>query len=348
MRRAVKMTAVAASAVLALSAAGCGGKKASTGGGGGGDGKKIVKVGLAYDVGGRGDKSFNDAAYAGLQKVQSDLKLDVKDIEAKEGESDNDKIQRLQLLAQSGYNPVIAVGFAYAGALGKVAPKFPNTKFAIIDDNSVQQPNVADLLFAENEGSYLVGAAAAKKSKTGHIGFIGGVATPLIKKFELGYVAGAKKVNPNIKVDSKYISQPPDFGGFKDPAKGKTIAQGMYDQGADVVYTAAGLSGTGSLQAAAAAKKWFIGVDSDQYLTATADEKPYVLTSMLKRVDNAVFNFVKGVGAGQFQKGDQRFTLKNDGVDYSKSNPTALGDLPSTLDDLKQQIISGKITPPEK
>ncbi|GAA4606805.1 BMP family ABC transporter substrate-binding protein [Actinoallomurus liliacearum] len=342
------MTAVAASAVLALSAAGCGGKKANTGGGGGGEGKKTVKVGLAYDVGGRGDKSFNDAAYAGLQKVQSELKLDVKDIEAKEGESDNDKIQRLQLLAQSGYNPVIAVGFAYAGALGKVAPKFPNVKFAIIDDDTIQQPNVADLLFAENQGSYLVGAAAAKKSKTGHIGFIGGVATPLIKKFEVGYIAGAKKVNPNIKVDSKYISQPPDFGGFKDPAKGKTIAQGMYDQGADVVYTAAGLSGTGSLQAAAAAKKWFIGVDSDQYLTATADEKPYVLTSMLKRVDTAVFNFVKGVGEGQFQKGDQRFTLQNDGVDYSKSNPTALGDLPATLDDLKQQIVSGKITPPEK
>ncbi|MEV5706653.1 BMP family ABC transporter substrate-binding protein [Actinoallomurus sp. NPDC052274] len=348
MRRAVKMTAVAASAVLALSAAGCGGKKANTGGGGGGEGKKTVKVGLAYDVGGRGDKSFNDAAYAGLQKVQSELKLDVKDIEAKEGESDNDKIQRLQLLAQSGYNPVIAVGFAYAGALGKVAPKFPNVKFAIIDDDTVQQPNVADLLFAENEGSYLVGAAAAKKSKTGHIGFIGGVATPLIKKFEVGYIAGAKKVNPNIKVDSKYISQPPDFGGFKDPAKGKTIAQGMYDQGADVIYTAAGLSGTGSLQAAAAAKKWFIGVDSDQYLTATADQKPYVLTSMLKRIDTAVFNFVKGVGEGQFQKGDQRFTLKNDGVDYSKSNPSALGDLPATLDDLKQQIVSGKITPPEK
>lgn len=343
------MTAVAASAVLALSAAGCGGKKANTGGdGAGGAGAKVVKVGLAYDVGGRGDKSFNDAAYAGLQKVQSQLKLDVKDIEAKEGESDNDKIQRLQLLAQSGYNPVIAVGFAYAGALGKVAPKFPSTKFAIIDDNTVQQPNVADLLFAENEGSYLVGAAAAKKSKTKHIGYIGGVETPLLQKFEAGYVAGAKKINPSIKVDVKYISQPPDFGGFKDPAKGKTIAQGMYDQGADVIYTAAGLSGTGSLQAAAAAKKWFIGVDSDQYQTATADEKPYVLTSMLKRVDNAVFNFVKGVGEGQFQKGDQRFTLKNDGVDYAKSNPTALGDLPSTLDDLKQQIISGKITPPEK
>jgi len=239
---------------MALSAAGCGGKKATTGGGGGDDGKKTLKVGLAYDVGGRGDKSFNDAAYAGLQKVESELKLQVKDLEAKEGESDNDKIQRLDLLAKSGYNPVVAVGFVYATALGKVAPKYPNTKFAIVDDNTIQQANVTDLLFAEQEGSYLVGAAAAKKSKTGSIGFIGGVQTPLIKKFEVGYVAGAKKINPKIKVQIKYISQPPDFSGFKDPAKGKTIAQGMYDQGADVVYAAAGLSGTGSLQAATSTK----------------------------------------------------------------------------------------------
>jgi basic membrane protein A len=348
LRRAVKMTAVVVSAAVALSAAGCGGKKASSGGGGGTEGKKTVKVGLAYDVGGRGDKSFNDAAYAGLQKVQSELKLDVKDLEAKEGESDNDKVQRLDLLAKSGYNPVVAVGFVYAAALGKVAPKYPNTKFAIVDDNSVQQANVTDLLFAEQEGSYLVGAAAAKKSKTGNIGFVGGVTTPLIKKFEAGYVAGAKKVNPNIKIQIKYISQPPDFSGFKDPAKGKTIAQGMYDQGADVVYAAAGLSGTGSLQAATAGKKWFIGVDSDQYQSASAAEKPYVLTSMLKRVDTAVFNFVKAVGDGSVQKGDVRFSLKNDGIDYSMSNPAALGDLPTTLNDLKQQIISGKITPPEK
>ncbi len=333
---------------MALSAAGCGGKKATTGGDGGGDGKKTLKVGLAYDVGGRGDKSFNDAAYAGLQKVQSDLKLQVKDLEAKEGESDNDKIQRLDLLAQSGYNPVVAVGFVYAPALAKVAAKYPNTKFAIVDDNTVQLPNVTDLLFAEQEGSYLVGAAAAKKSTTGKIGFIGGVNTPLIKKFEAGYVAGAKKINPKVKVQIKYISQPPDFGGFKDPAKGKTIAQGMYDQGADVVYAAAGLSGTGSLQAATAVKKWFIGVDSDQWKTAPPDEQPYVLTSMLKRVDTAVFNFVKSVGDGTVQKGDVRFSLKNDGIDYSTSNPSALGDLPTTLNDLKQQIISGSITPPEK
>ncbi|MDN3357105.1 BMP family ABC transporter substrate-binding protein [Actinomadura sp. DC4] len=334
---------------MALSAAGCGGKKATTGGdGGGGNAKKTLKVGLAYDIGGRGDKSFNDAAYAGLQKIQSELNLQVKDLEAKEGESDNDKIQRLDLLAKSGYNPVVAVGFVYATALGKVAPKYPNTKFAIVDDNTIQQANVTDLLFAEQEGSYLVGAAAAKKSTTGNIGFIGGVQTPLIKKFEVGYIAGAKKINPKIKVQVKYISQPPDFSGFKDPAKGKTIAQGMYDQGADVVYAAAGLSGTGSLQSATSEKKWFIGVDSDQYQTASAAEKPYVLTSMLKRVDTAVFNFVKSVGDGTVQKGDVRFSLKNDGVDYSTSNPTALGDLPTTLNDLKQQIISGSITPPEK
>ncbi len=348
MRRAVKMTAVATSAVMVLSAAGCGGKKASSGGGSTTDGKKTLKVGLAYDVGGRGDKSFNDAAYAGLQKVQSELKLDVKDLEAKEGESDNDKVQRLDLLAKSGYNPVVAVGFVYATALGKVAAKYPNTKFAIVDDDTIQKPNVTDLLFAEQEGSYLVGAAAAKKSKTGKIGFIGGVNTPLIKKFELGYVAGAKKVNPKVQIQIKYISQPPDFGGFKDPAKGKTIAQGMYDGGADVVYAAAGLSGTGSLQAATSTKKWFIGVDSDQYQTASAAEKPYVLTSMLKRVDTAVFNFVKSVGDGSVQSGDVRFSLKNDGIDYSKANSAALADLPTTLNDLKQQIVDGKITPPEK
>ncbi len=347
MRRAMKTTAVAVSAVLALSAAGCGGKKASTGGGST-EGKKTLKVGLAYDIGGRGDKSFNDAAYAGLQKVKGELKLDVKDLEAKEGESDNDKIQRLDLLAKSGYNPVVAVGFSYAAALGKVAPKYPTTKFAIVDDNSIQAANVTDLLFAEQEGSYLVGAAAAKKSKTGKIGFVGGVETPLIKKFEVGYVAGAKKINPKVDIQIKYISQPPDFSGFKDPAKGKTIAQGMYDQGADVVYAAAGLSGAGSLESATAVKKWFIGVDSDQYQSASAAEKPYVMTSMLKRVDTAVFQFVKSVSDGTVQKGDVRFSLKNDGIDYAKSNPEALADLPTTLDDLKQQIIDGKITPPEK
>ncbi|MBC6456863.1 BMP family ABC transporter substrate-binding protein [Actinomadura sp. HBU206391] len=336
-------------AALTLSAGACGGKKATTGGDDSGQGaKKTVKVGLAYDIGGRGDKSFNDAAFAGLDRVKQNLNLEIKDIEATKGETDNDKIQRLDLLAKSGYNPVVAVGFAYAGALGKVAPKYPNTKFAIVDDASVKAPNVTSLLFAEEQGSYLVGAAAAQKSKTGKIGFIGGVDTPLIKKFEAGYVAGAKKVKPDIKIDVKYISRGTDFSGFSDPAKGKTIAEGEYDGGADVVYHAAGLSGVGLFQAAAAKKKFAIGVDSDQYQTAEPDQKPYIITSMLKRVDTAVYNFVEDTSKGTVKSGPVTFDLKNQGIDYSKANTEAITDLQAKLDELKQEIIDGKVTVPVK
>ena len=351
MRRGLKMTLVTLTgAALTLSTGACGGKKATTGGDDGGDGtaKKTVKVGLAYDIGGRGDKSFNDAAYAGLQKVKQDLNLDIKDIEATKGETDNDKVQRLDLLAKSGYNPVVAVGFAYSGPLKKVAAKYPNTKFAIVDDAAATGPNITNLLFAEDQGSYLVGAAAAQKSKTGKIGFIGGVDTPLIKKFEVGYVAGAKKVKPDIKVDVKYISRGSDFSGFADPAKGKTIAEGEYDGGADVVYHAAGLSGVGLFQAAAAKKKLAIGVDSDQYQTAEADQKPYIMTSMLKRVDTAVFQFVEDAEKGTVKSGPVTFDLKNDGVGYATSNAEAIKDVQAKLDELKQQIIAGTITVPAK
>ncbi|MFG2002547.1 BMP family protein [Spirillospora sp. NPDC048911] len=348
MRRGLKISLVAVTgAALTLSASACGGKKAETGGGSG-DGKKTVKVGLAYDIGGRGDKSFNDAAFAGLEKVKSTLNLDIKDIEATKGESDNDKVQRLDLLAKSGYNPVIAVGFAYAGPLGKVAKTYPNTKFAIVDDSSVKAPNVANLVFAEEQGSFLVGAAAALKSKTGKIGFIGGVDTPLIKKFEAGYVAGAKQVKPGVKIDIKYISRGTDFSGFGDPAKGKTIAEGQFDGGADVVYHAAGLSGVGLFQAAAAKKKFAIGVDSDQYLTAEAAQKPYIITSMLKRVDTAVYNFVESASKGSAQSGPVTFDLKNEGIAYSTANAAEIKDVQAKLDELKQQIIDGKITVPSK
>lgn len=350
MRRGLKMTVVTLTgAALTLSAAACGGKKADTGGdSGGGTAKKTVKVGLAYDIGGRGDKSFNDSAYAGLEKVKSNLNLEIKDIEATKGETDNDKIQRLDLLAKSGYNPVIAVGFAYAGPLGKVAPKYPNTKFAIVDDGSVKGANVTNLLFAEEQGSYLIGAAAAGKSKTGKIGFIGGVDTPLIKKFEAGYVAGAKKANPSIKIDIKYITRGTDFTGFADPAKGRTIAEGQYDGGADVVYHAAGLSGTGLFQAAAAKKKFAIGVDSDQYQTAEADQKPFIVTSMLKRVDTAVYTFVDESAKGTVKPGPSIFDLKNEGIGYSTSNAEAIKDVQAKMDEYKQQIIAGTITVPTK
>lgn len=341
--RAMRLAALALAGALA--AAGCGGGGATTAGGGGGEQEKSLKVGLAYDIGGRGDKSFNDAAYRGLQRVKKELNLEVKDLAAKEGEAEADKAARLKLMADAGYNPVVAVGFVYANAVKEVSQQYPNVKFAIVDDATVEQPNVANLVFSEEQASYLVGAAAALKSQSDNVGFIGGVDTPLIKKFEAGYVAGAKKINPDIKIQTGYLSQPPDFSGFRDPAKAKTMADGMYDQGADVVYHAAGLSGNGLFESAAAAKKWAIGVDSDQYQTAPANEKDYILTSALKGVDVAVFNFVESVSDKSFKAGVQRFDLESGGVGYSKSNPE-LGDITDKLDELKQQIISGEITVP--
>ncbi|HET7659600.1 MAG TPA: BMP family ABC transporter substrate-binding protein, partial [Oryzihumus sp.] len=200
---------------------------------------------------------------------------------------------------------------------------------------------------AEQQGSYLVGAAAALKSKTGNIGFVGGVNVDLIKKFEAGYVAGAKAVNPNIKVQIKYLSQPPDFSGFGDPAKGKTAAEGMYQNGADVVYHAAGGSGGGVFSAAKAAGKLAIGVDSDQALTAPADVRGVILTSMIKKVDVAVYSFITDVKDGKFQAGNKVFDLKAGGVDYATTGGL-VNDIKPKLDAYKQQIIDGKIQVPTK
>jgi basic membrane protein A len=205
---------------------------------------------------------------------------------------------------------------------------------------------VAQLTFAENEGSFLVGAAAALKSKTGHIGFVGGVQVPLIKKFEAGYRAGAQAVNKDIKIDVKYLTQPPDFSGFGDPAKGKTAAEGMYQAGADVVYHAAGGSGAGVFNAAKAAGKLAIGVDSDQAANPQlAAVKDVIITSMLKKVDVAVYDFIKSESAGSFQAGNKVFDLKANGVDYATTGGK-VDDIKSKLDDYKQQIIDGKITVP--
>ncbi|MCW2647647.1 MAG: basic rane protein [Pseudonocardiales bacterium] len=342
--------AVAGLAVLAMTLSACSSSKNnSSGGGGGGTGstpaKKTVKVGLAYDVGGRGDKSFNDLAAAGLEKAKADLNIQTKELSAVQGESDQQKADRLTLLATAGYNPIVAIGFAYAGSLAKVAPKFPNIHFGIIDDNSSKLPNVEGLVFAENESSFLVGVAAAQATKKKNVGFIGGVQTPLIQKFQAGYAAGVKAVDPSIKVQVAYISQAPDFSGFNDPAKAKVIAEGMYDGGADVVYHAAGGSGSGLFQAAAAKKALAIGVDSDQYQTATADQKPYILTSALKGVDTAVDNFIKDDAAGKFKAGSVRFDLKAGGVGYATSNPI-IDPYKAKIEDFKAKIIAGTITVP--
>jgi basic membrane protein A len=351
----VAMTAALAAMALALGACGSsssGNKNTNSAGGGttsassSAPAPKSLKVGLAYDVGGRGDKSFNDLAAAGLEKAKSDLSIQTKELSAVQGENDQQKADRLTLLATSGYNPIVAVGFAYATALGKVAPKFPKVHFAIVDDNSIKSPNVEGLVFSENESSYLVGVAAALATKTKNVGFIGGVQTPLIQKFQAGYQAGVKAVNPAIKVQVAYISQAPDFSGFNDPAKGKVIAEGQYDNGADVVYHAAGGSGSGLFQAAKEKNKLAIGVDSDQYQSAPADEKPLIPTSALKGVDTAVFNFLENDSKGQFKPGFTRFSLKDNGVGYATSNPI-IDPFKAKIEEFKAKIIAGTIKVPE-
>jgi basic membrane protein A len=346
-RRVLKIAPVLLAGALVI--AGCGGDdddNTSAGGGASSAPANAPKVGMAYDIGGRGDQSFNDAAAAGLDRSKSELGVtDAKELEASPGETDAQKEERLRSLAEAGYNPIIAVGFAYSTALAKVAPDFADVKFAIVDDANAKGANIENLTFAENEGSFLVGVAAALKSQAKHIGFVGGVQVPLIKKFEAGYIAGAKAIDPSIKVDVKYLTQPPDFTGFNDPAKGKTTAEGMYDGGADVVYQAAGGSGGGVFQAAKSAGKLAIGVDSDQYKTADASVKDVILTSMLKKVDVAVYDFIKNVEGNAFKAGVKVFDLKAGGVDYSTSGGK-VDDIKSKLDDFKQKIINGEITVP--
>jgi len=342
----MKVAAVMSVATLALAA--CGTSTGTTPGTGSTTtAAKAIKVGMAYDVGGRGDQSFNDAAAKGLDKAKADLGADTKEGTAVTGEPESAREERLQQLIDAGYTNVIAVGFAYAPSVKKVAAANPTAKFALIDSTDAAGPNIESLTFAENEGSFLVGAAAALKSKTGSIGFIGGVNVDLIKKFEAGYIAGAKKVNPAIKIQVKYLTQPPDFAGFNDPAKGKTAAEGMYQQGADVVYHAAGGSGGGVFTAAAAAGKMAIGVDADQALTAPAAVKDVIITSMLKQVDVATFEFIKSVAEGKFTAGTKVFDLKAGGVGYSTTGGK-IDDIKTKLEDFKAQIIDGKIVVPTK
>jgi basic membrane protein A len=217
--------------------------------------------------------------------------------------------------------------------------------FAIVDDAEATGKNIANLLFAEEQGSFLVGAAAALKTKSDHIGFVGGVEVPLIQKFEAGYIAGAEEVNPNIRVDTTYLTQPPDFSGFADPAKGQTAATGMFDAGADVVYHAAGGSGTGVFQAAKAANGWAIGVDSDQYKTASPGLREVILTSMIKKVDVAVFDFLRSFVEGKPLTGEQVYDLEDNGVAYSTSGGF-IDDITDQLEEYKQQIIAGEIQVP--
>ncbi|WUI00509.1 BMP family ABC transporter substrate-binding protein [Spirillospora sp. NBC_00431] len=351
MRRGLKISLVTMTgAALTLSASACGGKKAETGGDKEG-GKQTLKIGLAFDIGGRGDQSFNDSAAAGLDRAKKDLNLQTEEISAKPDEPDADKESRLRLMANKGYNPIIGVGFAYTNSLIKVAKDFPNTKFLVVDADQckVAGANVSGACFAEEQGSYLVGAAAALKSKSGTIGFIGGVNVPLIVKFYAGFEAGAKKAKPGIKVlPPKYLTQPPNFNGFKDTGLGNEAAKGQLDQNADVIYHAAGGAGIGVIKTVGGAKKWAIGVDSDQYnQPAVAGVKDQILTSMVKHVDLAVYDFVESVAKNTFQAGTKQYDLKNDGVGYAASGGH-VDDIKAKLEELKSGIVSGTIKVPTK
>jgi basic membrane protein A len=312
-----------------------------------------LQVGLAYDIGGRGDLSFNDSAAAGLEKAISDLGLvqtNTRELAAAENESEDAAATRLRQLVADGFNPIIAVGFKYATATQTVATEHPDVQFAIVDDATVELPNVTPLVFAEEQGSFLVGAAAAMKTQACRIGFVGGVETPLIQKFEAGYVAGAQAVAPDIEVDVAYISPAGDFSGFNDSARGTEVARGQLDGGADIVYHAAGASGQGVFEAVHSANtpeapKFAIGVDSDQYNTVAPPVNEVIMTSMLKRVDVAVFNYINAVAAGDTGVLPDAFDLSVDGVGYSTSGGM-IDDIAPDLDAYKAAIISGEIQVP--
>lgn len=300
------------------------------------------KIGMVFDVGGKGDKSFNDSAFAGLTAAGENMGVEVKELEPSEDGSNREQL--LRQLADEDYGLIVGVGFAFAEVMPGVATDFPDTEFAIVDSVIEDAPNVTSIVFAEEEGSYLVGAAAAQSSKSGTIGFVGGVDTELIKKFEAGYTAGAEAVDPEIEVEVKYISTGDDFSGFADPAAGETTAAGLYEAGADVVYHASGGSGSGVFKAAAAADRLSIGVDSNQYLAATEPQQKCMLTSMIKRVDVSVYDTIKNYLDGTKGGEVSSFSLENDGIGYATQGGQIADE--KQLEDFEKQIIDGDIEVP--
>ncbi len=298
-----------------------------------------IRAAIVTDAGGIGDQSFNAMAWKGLQRAEREYGIQVKYLESRE---QADYATNLAKLAQDSYDIVFAVGYLMEDAIKEVAPKFPNVNFAIIDGNAPDLPNAASLKFHDEQGSFLAGALAGLTTKTNKIGFIGGVKIPLIEKFEYGYRAGALTVNPNIEVITAYC------GKFNDPAKGKELALAQYSNGIDIIFHAAGGSGLGVIDAAKSKdnKIYVIGIDSDQDHLAEGK----VLTSMMKRVDNAVFAACIDELNGRFTSGEQYFGLKDNGLSLSPMKYTkhkVPADTLDKIDKLKQIIIDGKITVPK-
>ncbi len=307
---------------------------------------KKFRVGIVYDVGGRGDLSFNDMAYAGLQRAQKEFgaKVETRDLEPTAGGENREEL--LRLLAGEKFDLIFGIGFLFTDSVTRVAKDFRTVKFAIVDGFIDKEPNVVSLLFKANEGSFLVGAAAALKSKAGIVGFVGGMKIPLIEEFEVGFTAGAKYAKPSIKVVSDYAGTTGE--AFRDPVKGKELALAQYDRGADIIYHASGGTGIGVFEAAVLKKRLAIGVDADQSLTVKPDQAPQILTSMLKRVDVAVFETIKSALGGKYKAGVQTFGLKEGGVGYAvnKFNKGLITSIQPRLEALKKDIIAGKIKVP--
>jgi basic membrane protein A len=305
-----------------------------------------VCIGLVFDVGGLGDKSFNDAAHRGLRKAEKDLGIGFRYVEPGDG---SDRESALRQLASQGNALVIGVGFIFSDDIRKLAIEFPETKFACIDYSAapgdVPPENLAGLRFREHEGSFLVGAIAGLKSKSSSVGFVGGMDIPLIHKFEAGYRAGVKQVCPNCEVLSTYAGTEPK--AFSDPIAGKELSLAQFAQGADVIFHASGKTGTGVFNAAKSQGKWAIGVDSDQF-----HEMPCcVLTSMIKNVDVAVYDIVEDVVEKRFVGGIREFGLAEGGVDfvYDKHNEDRLSaELVEKIEALRQEVIAGRIEVPHQ
>jgi len=294
-----------------------------------------IKVGLVLSVGGLGDKSFNDSAYRGLADAEKNLGIEFKYVEPASPAEDE---QYLREFAENDYDLVVGVGFLMRDALEQVATDFPEVKFALIDE-TVELPNVSSLLFAEDEGSFLVGALAAMMSETGTVGFVGGMEVPLIKKFQAGFEAGAEYVNGDIKTLGIYTSGP---NPFNDPVRGKENALSLIKQGADVVYHASGGTGVGVIAAAKQSGVYAIGVDSNQDAVAEG----VVLTSMIKNVDIAVYNTTKDVIANDFKAGINVLGVAEGGVgttDFEFTRDAIGEEKLAKLEEIKEKIINKEI-----
>jgi basic membrane protein A len=291
---------------------------------------------IIFDMGGKFDKSFNEAAYTGAERFKEETGIEYLEFEVT-NESQRD--QALRRMARRGADVVVAVGFSFATPLETIAQEFPETKFTIIDA-VVEQPNVQSVVFKEHEGSFLVGMAAALASETGKVGFVGGMDIPLIRNFAHGYQQGVKHVDPDAQVYVNMTGTTP--AAWNDPAKGAELAQSQFDRGADVVYAAAGGTGLGVLQAAADSGKLSIGVDSNQnYLHPGS-----VLTSMLKRVDVAVYDAFKTAMETTWEPGVRSLGLAEEGVGYAldEHNRELISpEMESQLEDAKAKIIGGEI-----